>query len=96
MRMALAALLVWGITIGLADAAPQPNCPTRVQVIDVLGGNALMSDPWLVMVSSSLVGLSGAYLGVPAGIVASVLNGGVAAVSGIGSIAALCSSASEG
>jgi hypothetical protein len=89
MRFVIATLILWGLLTESVAAAPQSNCPSRGQIVDSLAGSSLMSDPWLALSLGGFVGLTSAYLGVPAGIVASVLGGGAAALSGFGAIEAL-------
>jgi hypothetical protein len=89
MRLAMVALLVWGVGVGSAAAAPTPNCPTRSAVIDAIPPLAPASDLWRVVFFGSVVSLSAAHLGVSAGIAVSVIGGGLAALSGLGTLAEL-------
>ncbi|MEI6985413.1 MAG: hypothetical protein WCK65_04725 [Rhodospirillaceae bacterium] len=45
-----------------------------------------MHDLWLIMSFGSIVGLSGAYWGVPAGVLVSLATGGASAISGLRTI----------
>jgi len=87
--LTIASLLVWLVTAEMATAAPLPSperpCPTRAEVNDAMRPE-VMGNLWLVVSFGSVVGLTGATLGVPAAVAAAALGAGLAWVNGLAGV----------